>query len=129
MPSPEDNEDFLDSSPFVRGLEKLLERVQAENEQLRKELRERENIWLQRLQAADRRAERILRATVNRFTDPPVILVDKLRDDVGLQMEAGGPNIITAGEWPKTERSVIECSKVVYLRDFFRSFWRRLTKR
>lgn len=73
--------------------------------------------------------QKLLRRYAMDRIDPPILIMEKLPDHIALDLKAGGPNIITAGEWPKTERSVIECSKVVYLRDFFRSFWRRLTKR
>lgn len=90
------------------------------NSELRAEMERREKIWLARLQNSDARAERLLRQMAN----PPIILVP----DRGMEwckLDTG--QVISYGEWPKTERAIIE-GGTVYFRDFLRSLWRRLRR-
>jgi hypothetical protein len=83
-------------------------------------------VYLVRLQSeAKTEMFRRLQVLVNRCGDTTVLLVPEAKMDINMS----DGQVVAAGEWPATERTVVELSRVVYFRDFLRSFWRRLTKR
>jgi hypothetical protein len=61
---------------------------------------------------------------VARCSDATVLVRDVMPD-----IDLSDGQVVATGDWPATERTVVELSRVVYFRDFLRSFWRRLTKR
>jgi hypothetical protein len=82
-------------------------------------------VYLARLQAeAKTEMFRRLQTLVNRCSDATVLVRDVMPD-----IDLSDGQVVAAGDWPATERTVVELSRVVYFRDFLRSFWRRLTKR
>jgi hypothetical protein len=97
----------------MSDLTALFAKAVLRNAELRAEMERREKIWLEHL------------LTARMLESPPVILVP----DRGMEwckLDTG--QVISCGEWPKTERAIIE-SGTVYFRDFLRSLWRRLRRR